>query len=247
VTPLAPHGWPWVASYPRPRWLSIGWPLTPAVQFNRFCPGGPLPRSRLCSARGPPEKSLFVWGPDAEMRNVALDWLLSICADQFHGSTYEDSDVRVYLDNCCFNRPFDDQRQTRNRLDAEAKLSIQEHIHRWRNPQTREGCARHHGGRSGRFCPGGEPMTTDTEVRIRGLRALVDALGAVEAERFVTLMLREPFDYTSWQGHLWAGKSVGEISKAAMELRSAAPNKGVEPTPWSARPTLTVRRAMRSV
>jgi hypothetical protein len=30
--------------------------------------------------------------------------------------------VRVYLDNCCFNRPFDDQRQTRVRLEAEVKL-----------------------------------------------------------------------------------------------------------------------------
>ena len=36
--------------------------------------------------------------------------------------------MRVYLDNCCFNRPFDDQRQTRMRLEAEAKLCIQEHI-----------------------------------------------------------------------------------------------------------------------
>jgi len=36
--------------------------------------------------------------------------------------------VRMYLDNCCFNRPFDDQRQTRVRLEAEAKLCIQEHI-----------------------------------------------------------------------------------------------------------------------
>jgi hypothetical protein len=36
--------------------------------------------------------------------------------------------VRVYLDNCCFNRPFDDQRQTKVRLEAEAKLCIQEHI-----------------------------------------------------------------------------------------------------------------------
>jgi predicted nucleic acid-binding protein len=34
----------------------------------------------------------------------------------------------VYLDNCCFNRPFDDQRQTRVRLEADAKLCIQEHI-----------------------------------------------------------------------------------------------------------------------
>lgn len=36
--------------------------------------------------------------------------------------------MRVYLDNCCFNRPFDDQRQTRVRLEAEAKLCVQEHI-----------------------------------------------------------------------------------------------------------------------
>ena len=36
--------------------------------------------------------------------------------------------MRVYLDNCCLNRPFDDQRQTRVRLEAEAKLCIQEHI-----------------------------------------------------------------------------------------------------------------------
>jgi hypothetical protein len=73
-------------------------------------------------------------------------------------------------------------------------------------------------------------MSTDTEVRIRGLRALVDALGTVEAERFITLMLREPLDYTSWQRHLWAEKSVDEISKAAMELRNAPPNRDMEPT-----------------
>jgi predicted nucleic acid-binding protein len=36
--------------------------------------------------------------------------------------------MRVYLDNCCFNRPFDDQRQARVRLEAEAKLHIQENI-----------------------------------------------------------------------------------------------------------------------
>jgi hypothetical protein len=70
-------------------------------------------------------------------------------------------------------------------------------------------------------------MSTDTEVRIRGLRALVEALGPVEAERFITLVLREPFDYTSWQRQLWAEKSVDELSKAAMEWRRAAPNKGM--------------------
>ena len=33
--------------------------------------------------------------------------------------------MKIYLDNCCFNRPFDDQSQIRIRLEAEAKLKIQ--------------------------------------------------------------------------------------------------------------------------
>ena len=37
-------------------------------------------------------------------------------------------DMRVYLDNCCFNRPFDDQRHARIRLEAEAKLFIQDSV-----------------------------------------------------------------------------------------------------------------------
>ncbi len=36
--------------------------------------------------------------------------------------------MKIYLDNCCFNRPFDDQSQLRIRLEAEAKLKIQEDI-----------------------------------------------------------------------------------------------------------------------
>lgn len=36
--------------------------------------------------------------------------------------------MRVYLDNCIFNRPFDDQSHIRIRLEAEAKLYIQQQI-----------------------------------------------------------------------------------------------------------------------
>jgi len=36
--------------------------------------------------------------------------------------------MRIYLDVCSFNRPFDDQSQLRIRLEAEAKLKIQEEI-----------------------------------------------------------------------------------------------------------------------
>ena len=33
--------------------------------------------------------------------------------------------MRVYLDNCCYNRPFDEQVQLRVRLETEAKLEVQ--------------------------------------------------------------------------------------------------------------------------
>ena len=35
---------------------------------------------------------------------------------------------RMYLDNCCFNRPYDDQSQPRVRFETQAKLHIQRMI-----------------------------------------------------------------------------------------------------------------------
>ena len=36
--------------------------------------------------------------------------------------------MRVYLDNCCYNRPFDEQAQLRVRLETLAKLNIQQQM-----------------------------------------------------------------------------------------------------------------------
>ena len=33
--------------------------------------------------------------------------------------------MRIYLDNCCYNRPFDEQTQLKVRLETEAKLRVQ--------------------------------------------------------------------------------------------------------------------------
>ena len=64
-------------------------------------------------------------------------------------------------------------------------------------------------------------MVTDTEIRTTGFRALVAALGDVQAERFIALIQREPFDYTQWHRTLWPDKSIEEISQAAMKHRLA--------------------------
>lgn len=34
--------------------------------------------------------------------------------------------MRLYLDNCCFNRPYDDQSQVRVQLETLAKLHVNE-------------------------------------------------------------------------------------------------------------------------
>ncbi len=62
-------------------------------------------------------------------------------------------------------------------------------------------------------------MITDTELKLKGMEALIVALGKVQAERFINLVRREPFDYTRWQRQLWPDKSVEELSQLAMRNR----------------------------
>lgn len=62
-------------------------------------------------------------------------------------------------------------------------------------------------------------MITDTELRLKGIRALAQSLGDIEAERFIALIQREPFDYTQWRQDRWKDLSIDEISGKAMLLR----------------------------
>ncbi|WP_404357416.1 hypothetical protein [Methylotuvimicrobium sp. KM1] len=36
--------------------------------------------------------------------------------------------MKIYLDMCCFNRPYDDQTQSRIRIETESKIVIQQKI-----------------------------------------------------------------------------------------------------------------------
>ena len=68
-------------------------------------------------------------------------------------------------------------------------------------------------------------MISDTEIKATGFRALVAALGDVQAEKFIGLIQREPFDYIRWQRTLWPDKSIEEISQAAMKYRRAGQSR----------------------
>lgn len=62
-------------------------------------------------------------------------------------------------------------------------------------------------------------MLTDTEIKNTGLKILVEKLGNVDAEKFISLIIKEPFDYTKWQSSLWSDQSVVQLSEKAMEYR----------------------------
>jgi hypothetical protein len=60
---------------------------------------------------------------------------------------------------------------------------------------------------------------TDAVLMKTGMEVLVDHLGDIETEKFISLLLREPFDYTEWRrDNLFTGMSVEEISHESMRL-----------------------------
>ena len=60
-------------------------------------------------------------------------------------------------------------------------------------------------------------MRSDTVIKVEGMKVLLNNLGKVDAERFVSLLLREPFDYTEWRASLQDENiSLRELSRRAM-------------------------------
>ena len=60
-------------------------------------------------------------------------------------------------------------------------------------------------------------MFEEMNLRNEGMKILINNLGLVEAERFISLIIREPFDYTEWQKDLFNAMSVKELSNNAMK------------------------------
>lgn len=58
---------------------------------------------------------------------------------------------------------------------------------------------------------------TETEIRLKGMEILTKHLGLVDAERFISLIQREPFDYTSWRKNLFEGLSVEQLNEMAVK------------------------------
>lgn len=73
---------------------------------------------------------------------------------------------------------------------------------------------------------GGILMSTNIDILNKGMECLTNTLGMVEAERFITLIHLEKFDYTQWRKeNLFKEQSIDEISSAAMEYRNSKNHK----------------------
>lgn len=68
-------------------------------------------------------------------------------------------------------------------------------------------------------------MRADTVIRFEGMKALRERLDIVEVEKFISLIIREPFDYTEWQRDLWKDKSFDDIFDVA---RTYSENQDVD-------------------
>ena len=68
-------------------------------------------------------------------------------------------------------------------------------------------------------------MMNNTVLLNTGMKHLSDKLGLVEAERFISLILREPFDYTQWRkDNLFVGMSIEELSSEAKKYCDENPD-----------------------
>jgi hypothetical protein len=60
-------------------------------------------------------------------------------------------------------------------------------------------------------------MRTDNVLRYEAMDILIKTFGAVDAERFISMIKRDTFDYTEWSRDLWNDMTIEEIFIEATE------------------------------
>ncbi len=64
---------------------------------------------------------------------------------------------------------------------------------------------------------------SNTEVMNKGITCLLESLGTVETEQFISLIIREKFDYTEWQKKKFDGVSPDDFNAAAVAYAKENP------------------------
>jgi len=66
-------------------------------------------------------------------------------------------------------------------------------------------------------------MNNNTVLKNEGMKVLATHLGLVKVERFISLIIREKFDYTEWQRELYKDVPLDDFLNAAMDFRLNVP------------------------
>lgn len=74
-------------------------------------------------------------------------------------------------------------------------------------------------------------MNCEAEIRMKGMQALIDALGLVDAERFMAAALRDRFNYTEWRRLGLPSLSVRELADEANRVSSDMATSWAHPGP----------------
>ncbi|GHV24883.1 hypothetical protein FACS1894176_02140 [Bacteroidia bacterium] len=64
-------------------------------------------------------------------------------------------------------------------------------------------------------------MYNTAAIMNEGMNCLMEKLGTIETEIFISQIIREPFDYTKWQRERYAHYSVSELNKKAVEYANS--------------------------
>jgi len=60
-------------------------------------------------------------------------------------------------------------------------------------------------------------MNSTAVIMERGTNALLDSLGVLGTEQFISTLLKEPFDYTEWSREYFANYDPEQFLKEAVE------------------------------
>ena len=69
-------------------------------------------------------------------------------------------------------------------------------------------------------------ISNTIDIMNRGMECLTEALGVVDAEQFISIIIRERFDYTKWQRTFFDKMAPGEFHENAVEYATAHPYTG---------------------
>ena len=62
----------------------------------------------------------------------------------------------------------------------------------------------------------------DTVLSQNAITCLIQNFGVVQTERFISLIIKEPFDYTKWQKDLYSDMTVDGLFNAASNWKQTA-------------------------